>query len=181
MSPTEQTLQMALKVDPQNAGANNDLGYEWADAGTHLPEAESMIRRAIELEPDNGAYLDSLGWVLYKRGEFDESRRYLEKAVLPAGDADPVVLDHLGDDLYRLNQNADAKMRWKTSLNKVEERLKTRQQDATAGDSANGPGDELGPLQLHLQQKLKQVEQGSPVNVAPVSDSSSKQVRATIP
>ena len=178
VSPVEQTLQMALKVDPDNAGANNDLGYEWADAGTHLSDAEAMIRRAIDLEPDNAAYLDSLGWVLYKRGEFDESRRYLEKAVLPASEADPTVLDHLGDDLYRLNQNADAASRWKDSLAKVEDRLKLRQQDSA--ESANVPGDELGPLQLHLQQKLKQIEQGSPVNVAPVSESNSKQVRATI-
>ena len=144
LTPTEQTLQMALKVDPNNAGASNDLGYEWADEGKHLIDAESLIRRAIELEPDNGAYLDSLGWVLYKRGRFDESKQYLQKAAEPFAEADPVVLNHLGDDLYRLNQNVAAQHTWQESLSRLDERLKLR--DEESGGAPPAGSDELGPL-----------------------------------
>ena len=77
------------------SGASNDLGYEWTDQGKNLSAAESLIRTAVAAEPDNQSFLDSLGWVLYKRGKFDEARKYLELAVGPAAFPDPVVLDHL--------------------------------------------------------------------------------------
>src|SRR5262249_689683 len=149
-------------------GANNDLGYTWADAGKNLADAESHIRKALQVEPDNSAYLDSLGWVLYKRGRFVEARVPLEKAIEPQSLADPVVLDHLADTLYRLNGMAEARGLWQQSLERLDERLKLR------GDDAAG-GDDLKTLKLQLQQKLKQADQGSPVNVAPVVETPEKQ------
>ena len=65
--------------NPDDAGVNNDLGYLYADQGKNLEKAEAMIRKAVQEEPDNGAYLDSLGWVLFKRGKVKE-------AVEPAGE-----------------------------------------------------------------------------------------------
>src|SRR5439155_5606633 len=70
---TEQILEQVVQLDPRHAAANNDLGYTWADEGKNLSRAEQMIRTALHDEPDNEAFLDSLGWVLYKRGQFKEA------------------------------------------------------------------------------------------------------------
>jgi tetratricopeptide (TPR) repeat protein len=163
------TLQMALKLEPDNAGVNNDLGYEFADAGQNLANAETMIRHAVELEPDNAAYLDSLGWVLYKRGQFAESRGYLEKAIIPESDADPVVLNHLGDDLYRLSATADAQRRWQSASDRLDEQLKQR------ANGVDSPDNELAPLKQELKEKLRQIQSGGPANVAPVIETDTNQ------
>src|SRR2546429_7962994 len=90
-----------------------------------------MIRHAVTSEPENSAYLDSLGWVLYKRGQFEEARAHLDAAVKHIDRPDPVVLDHLGDVLYRLNQREQAVKNWKLTATRMGEsgprrvRLKT--------------------------------------------------------
>jgi tetratricopeptide (TPR) repeat protein len=164
---TEEILLTVLRIDPRNAPANNDLGYMWADDGRNLDRAESMIRLAVEAEPDNMAYLDSLGWVLYKRGKFEEARRHLDEATKAAIDPDPVVLDHLGDVLYRLHAKDEAAKIWQRSL----ERLGGG--GADAADIAQAR-DELRTLQLQLKRKLRQHEAGEPVNVAPIAGSELK-------
>jgi tetratricopeptide (TPR) repeat protein len=156
-STTEQILAEVVEIDPAHAPASNDLGYNWADKGRNLDRAEALIRVAVEAEPDNQSFLDSLGWVLYKRGKFDESLRHLEAAIEPASFPDPVVLDHLGDTLYRLGRKDDAVKQWRRSS----ERL--AQTDSDRHD--------IRQLRLVLQQKLKQVDAGQPVNVAPVVES----------
>jgi tetratricopeptide (TPR) repeat protein len=148
----EEQLQLILKADPDNATANNDLGYQWADRNKNLAEAEQMIRKAIDLdrrqrmgvvapalpgEPappppihsitpvaastpveveDNAAFIDSLGWVLYRRGQIDKARKELEHASqLPDGD-DPVIFDHLGDVYQHLMMPAEARRAWERAL-----------------------------------------------------------------
>ena len=89
----------ALKLSPDWSPALNYLGYVLADHQRELPEARKLIERALERDPDNGAYIDSYGWVLYRQGHYPEAREQLERAVrLTSGD--PVVREHLGD-LYR--------------------------------------------------------------------------------
>jgi predicted Zn-dependent protease len=153
----EEVLQQVVHLDPSHAGASNDLGYQWADEGKNLASAESLIRVAVTAEPDNQSFLDSLGWVLYKRGKFDEARKYLDLAVGPAAFPDPVVLDHLGDTLYRLSLSADAAREWQRSLKGIGE----------------GEPDRIDLRQLRLQllQKLKESEAHTPVEVAPVVES----------
>jgi tetratricopeptide (TPR) repeat protein len=125
----EEQLQLILKADANDATANNDLGYFWADQGKNLPEAERLIRKAVELDnqsragsasaddEENYAYLDSLGWVLFRRGQIDEARRWLERAAAGAGVAgDPVVWDHLGDVYLRLNERDRAIEYWRKAL-----------------------------------------------------------------
>jgi tetratricopeptide (TPR) repeat protein len=155
---TEQILQQVVGIDPRHAAANNDLGYTWADEGKNLERAEQMIRVAIQQEPDNESFLDSLGWVLYKRGEFESARKFLEQAAAPASFPDPVVLDHLGDTLYRLSDTGAATQTW----TRAKQRL----------DTLNEAGirrDDLVQLKLTLQQKLKLAEQKQPVTVAPTA------------
>ncbi|MBC8109202.1 MAG: tetratricopeptide repeat protein [Anaerolineae bacterium] len=148
-------LAESLRLDPTDAVTNNDLGYTWAEEGINLDRAEAMTRRAVEAEPDNGSFLDSLGWVLYKRGEFDEARRHLERALAVGDDASmPVVLDHLGDTLYRLNDSAAAQAQWQKSLERLV--LTPNRVDTEA----------LRPV---LEGKIRQAQMGEPVKVSPVS------------
>jgi tetratricopeptide (TPR) repeat protein len=128
----EEQLLLILKDDPDDATANNDLGYLWADMNKKLDEAEKRVRRALELDKrqrnglvhvgmdsdrDNAAYVDSLGWVLFRKGDWKGARRELEKAVsLPSGDDDPVVWDHLGDVYFRLKEVEKAGKAWKTAI-----------------------------------------------------------------
>jgi tetratricopeptide (TPR) repeat protein len=123
---------LVLERDPNDATANNDLGYHWADRNKNLEKAEQMIRKAIELDrkqrstgtalnadsdEDNAAFVDSLGWVLFRRGKLDEARKELERASrLPEGEEDPVVWDHLGDVYYRMKEPAKALAAWKKAL-----------------------------------------------------------------
>jgi Tfp pilus assembly protein PilF len=142
-------LQQIVALDPGHPGACNDLGFEWADHGKNLAQAESLIRKAVLAEPDNAAFLDSLGWVLYKRGRFDEAQKYLDQAVGPSAFPDPVVLDHLGDTLYRLNKPDDAKQVWQRSLQGIGDQDTVR--------------DDLKQLRLQLLQKIKAIEAKKPV------------------
>jgi len=95
-----------LKVNPAYGPALNSLGYIWAEEGINLDKAETMIVKALNLEPDNGAYLDSLGWVYFKKKDYKRSRKYLGKAVLYI--KDPVVYGHLGDLAATTNDMAAA-------------------------------------------------------------------------
>ncbi|NLX96832.1 MAG: tetratricopeptide repeat protein [Rhodopirellula sp.] len=105
----EERLEQILDEFPDDVGAMNDLGYLWVDQNKNLHRAHRMIRAAVDEEPENAAYRDSLGWALYRLGRFDEAVLELEKAV--AIDPEPMILDHLGDaycSLQRMEKAADA-------------------------------------------------------------------------
>ncbi|MDP7304011.1 MAG: hypothetical protein QGG09_12980, partial [Pirellulaceae bacterium] len=100
---------------PEDIGAKNDLGYLWADQGKHLHRALVMIKKAVEAEPENVAYRDSLGWVYYRLGRFADAIRELKIAT--AGDEpDGVILDHLGDAHLNENQPDRAVAAWQKAL-----------------------------------------------------------------
>lgn len=128
----EQQLRWLLEQDPDDALVNNNLGYQLADDGKDLAEAEKLIRKALALnkeertkgkavgadaDRENAAYMDSLGWVLYRRGQLAEARQQLEKAAgLPDGKDDPVVWDHFGDVCARQNDTASARAAWQKAV-----------------------------------------------------------------
>jgi tetratricopeptide (TPR) repeat protein len=105
-------LQQVLALMPDHTGANNDLGYFWADAGIHLDDAERMIKRAVENEPTNSAFLDSMGWLEYKQGRFADAIGWLERAVAQPDGMEAEVVQHLGDALYRAGRKPEALERW---------------------------------------------------------------------
>jgi tetratricopeptide (TPR) repeat protein len=124
---SEEQLRTILEMNPEHALASNNLGYQMADRNVNLDEAERLIRRAIELyriqerligtSDENAAYLDSLGWVLFRKGKLSEAREWMEKAVaLPEGANDPTVWDHLGDVLAKSEQPGKAKEAWQKAL-----------------------------------------------------------------
>ncbi|TNF84817.1 MAG: tetratricopeptide repeat protein [Acidobacteria bacterium] len=95
-SEAEAVFQELLDVEPEFAPALNYLGYMWAEEGQNLDRALVMVSQAVNLEPDNGAYADSLGWTHFQLGNYEEARGHLERAADLVGD-DPVVFEHLGD------------------------------------------------------------------------------------
>lgn len=114
---SESLMLEVLRSEPDFAPALNHLGYTWADKGRNLEESLGMIRRAVTAEPDNAAYLDSLGWVLFRLGRFEEAVPPLEKAVELLGEElDPTVLDHLGDVMAALKRWPEAKRAWEGAL-----------------------------------------------------------------
>ncbi|MGO9609092.1 MAG: tetratricopeptide repeat protein [Verrucomicrobiia bacterium] len=100
-------FRKCLQLDPEDHTAANYLGYMWAEKGTHLDEALGLIQRAVKLDPNNGAYLDSLGWVLFKLGRNDEALVQMRRAVEYMKD-DAVVLDHLAEVLLKLGKTDEA-------------------------------------------------------------------------
>jgi tetratricopeptide (TPR) repeat protein len=89
-------MEKVLVLQPEHAAALNYVGYTWADSRKHLDKALKYIRRAVELEPENGYIRDSLGWVHFRLGHLDQAQQELEKANTLSPD-DPAILEHLGD------------------------------------------------------------------------------------
>ncbi len=91
--------EKALALDPDDAECANFVGYTLADLKRDLPRAEKLIRQAVAAEPDNAAYLDSLAWVCYRRGRFDDAWEAIRRVLDAWGDEkpDPIVLEHAGD------------------------------------------------------------------------------------
>lgn len=111
----ETVFREALGVKPDSAPVLNYLGYMNADRGVRLEEALGFIQRAVALDPDNGAYLDSLGWALYRLDRLDQAERHLRAAV-GKGSPNAVVLDHLGDVLQRRGNVREALSFWERAL-----------------------------------------------------------------
>jgi tetratricopeptide (TPR) repeat protein len=110
-------LRKSIALDPTNsAEACNYLGYMWADHNMNLDEAETMIRRALEMEPNNASYLDSLGWVEFRKGKFDQALSNLLNAANTADHEDPVIFEHIGDAYFKLNRISEALESWHKAL-----------------------------------------------------------------
>jgi tetratricopeptide (TPR) repeat protein len=111
----EEEFRKALEINPDSAMTLNYLGYMWADQGVNLDDAVHNIQRAVDMEPNSGAYLDSLGWAYYKQNRLDLAQQFVEKAVQRVG-SDPTVLDHLAEIYYSAGRLRDAQAKWKTAL-----------------------------------------------------------------
>lgn len=109
-------LEEVYAASPNDPGVNNDLGYLYADQDRDLEKAENMIRIAVKAEPENRAYLDSLGWVLYRLERFEEALKALEKANADPDYQDSTIIEHLGDVQKALGKNDDAEVTWKKAL-----------------------------------------------------------------
>ena len=110
----KESFQKVLSLEPDHDGALNSLAYMDAQEGINLDQALKMIRRAINLDPSNGAYYDTLGWVLFKLGFNAESLMALEKAQYYI--LDPIIYEHMGDVYKTVNEPALARKFWLKSL-----------------------------------------------------------------
>jgi tetratricopeptide (TPR) repeat protein len=115
-SDAETQFKKVLADDPEHASALNYLGYMLADQNTKLEEALGYIKRAVDLDPANGAYLDSLGWAYFRLGKYELAEDNLLKASQKIN-TDPTVLDHLGDLYQKTGRLKLAAANWERALN----------------------------------------------------------------
>ena len=111
----ELDLQQARELSGDEPNVLNYLGYSWIDQGIHLDEGLKIITMAVQKEPKNGAFVDSLGWAYYKLGDYANALKYLEVASQMEA-TDPVITDHLGDALWRVGRKVEARYQWRKAL-----------------------------------------------------------------
>ena len=112
----ERLFKKSLELNPRFPEALNYLGYMWAERGQNLEEARKHIEEALALEPQNGAFLDSMAWVMFQLKRPAEALVWMEKAVALNEEPDATLYDHLGDILAALNRLDDARRAWEKSL-----------------------------------------------------------------
>ena len=111
----EKDFLEALKLSPEQPYVLNYLGYSWVDQGMNLKRAQEMIERAVQLRPDDGYIVDSLGWAMYRLGDFKSAAEHLERAVVLKPD-DATINDHLGDAYWRVGRLQEARFQWRRAL-----------------------------------------------------------------
>jgi tetratricopeptide (TPR) repeat protein len=151
-------LEVGLEAFPNDPSLNNSLGYGLAHRGVRLDEARQMLEIAVAAEPTNAAFLDSMGWVFYKLGDFDQARLWLERSRDAEPAVNPVILDHLGDTSYRLGQKPEAVRVWRQARTLL-----------SAPNYQMFDPEEIG-LNERLDQKIRAVEAGRPAVVAPLGE-----------
>jgi tetratricopeptide (TPR) repeat protein len=111
----EKDFLAALELEPEQPYVMNYLAYSWVEKQRHLDQAKSMLARAVQLRPDDGFIVDSLGWVYYRLKEFDNAVIHLERAV-ELRSQDPVINDHLGDAYWQVGRRQEARFQWRRAL-----------------------------------------------------------------
>ncbi len=124
------SLEKAIKYNPRSARSYNYLGYLFAENNIHINRSLTLIQKALQIEPNNGAYIDSLGWVYYRKGKFHKALKNLLKAEkLLRNSPDPVVFDHIGDTYKKLGNVKRAILYWNKAIkikkdSKIEKKIK---------------------------------------------------------
>jgi tetratricopeptide (TPR) repeat protein len=111
----EGDLERALALKPDQPLVLNYLGYSWIDRGQNLHRGLKMIEKAVELRPEDGYIVDSLGWAHYRLGDYGSAVQYLEKA-LELVPEDPTINDHLGDAYWQSGRSVEARYQWRRAL-----------------------------------------------------------------
>ncbi len=111
----EADFRAALALNPDQPQVLNYLGYSMVERNINMEEALTMIETAVAAEPQNGAIVDSLGWVLFQRGDYDAAVGHLEDAaaLVPV---DPIVNDHLGDAFWAVGRFVEARFQWNRAM-----------------------------------------------------------------
>jgi Tfp pilus assembly protein PilF len=125
----ERAFQGVLAANPRHSGALNYYGYMLAERGVRLEEAVSLIDRALQEDPNNASYLDSMGWARFKQDRLQEAEEYLRKAV-SRNAHNPEILDHLGDVLVASGRGDLAAAQWEKALAEWRRALPASQEPA---------------------------------------------------
>ncbi len=159
----DRLLERAAKAEPFDPQAANNLGYVWADRGVNLDRAESLIRAALARRALSNIQ-DSMGWVKYKKGDFDAALAFLLLSVsAPAGD-NAVVYDHIGDTYWRLGRSADAVRMWIEAADLAEVEVQREGDRAVHFD--------VRRVARQAPEKIKAVKAGRTPPVAPLGQRS---------
>jgi len=144
----EADFKLALELNPEESLILNYLGYSWVDQGMNLKQAMEYIRQAVQLKPDDGYYVDSLGWAYYRLGNMPAAVEHLERAVELRPD-DPIINDHLGDAYWRVGRTLEAKYQWEQALSlepepdqekTLHEKIASGLEESSATKAAAGTG-----------------------------------------
>jgi len=130
-------FEKSLEKKPDFPDALNYLGYMWAEKGLHLEKARGLIEKAVQLDPENEAYLDSLAWVLHQMGRSEEALPHQLRAVEKAKEPDATLFDHLGDIYSRLGRTEEARAAW-TKAQSIEPKAEV-QKKLDAGEAPKSP------------------------------------------
>jgi tetratricopeptide (TPR) repeat protein len=133
---SDRTYEQALKLNPHSHIILNNYSYSLAERGIQLERALQMAKEAVEKQPENSSYLDTIGWVNFRLRRYDEARKYIEKAVQlrdAVGENGATLNEHLGDVFYRLDKKEKAMEFWKRALeiNQKNQTLKAKIQRGT--------------------------------------------------
>lgn len=122
----EAHFKRALELYPDQPQVMNYLGYSWIDMNMNLEEGMDLIRSAVDLRPNDGYIVDSLGWAHYRLGQYEDAVRELERAI-ELKPSDPTINDHLGDAYWRVGRKLEATFQWNRALaNEPDEDLKPK-------------------------------------------------------
>jgi len=159
MDRTDQAIEILediLQKHPRNPGIKNNLAYNLIENHDQTARAYRLLRDSLAVDPDSAATLDSMGWFFYKCGKFDQALQYVYQSAanLPAPDKE--ILNHLGDIAYRLGQTDQARVFWQRVLEFIEINMITQKNLESDADC--------------IRRKIKQLDQGRPVEVAPLFD-----------
>ncbi len=146
---TVEQMKTVIDLDPEHADGLNYLGYTWAEEGIRLDEAEELIRRALEIKPESGYILDSMGWVYFQKGEIDRALPYLEQAV-EKRPLDPTILEHLGDAYRKIGRTEDALALYRRAL------------DARKESENESPGAQNDEEHRKIKDKIQEIKTGRP-------------------
>ena len=112
---SDSAYERALRIDPHNHLTLNNYGYSLADRGLQLQRALNMVKEALDQQPSNTSYLDSMGWVYFRFGQYEEAERFIRKAI-ELGTTSAVIHEHMGDVYSKLKQKEKAIGSWKKAL-----------------------------------------------------------------
>ncbi len=145
----EADFEYALQLAPDQPNVLNYLGYAWVERGHEVDRARRMIERAVEQRPNDGAFVDSLGWVQLRQGDMEGALRNLERAV-ELQPEDPVINAHLGDALDAVGRYREAEFQWRRALNLNPEpgdqaRIEGKLRDAAAMPATRTASPNPGP------------------------------------
>ncbi len=110
-----EAMERVIALNPNHSNAHNFIGYLYATEGSNLDRALKHLKKALSIQPRNGYFLDSLGWIYHKKGDHDSALKKIKKAMIYVS-PDPVLYDHLGDVLFSMKKFSEAHEAWKTSL-----------------------------------------------------------------
>ena len=105
---SDESFERAITIDPKNANTLNNYAYFLSVRNENLEKAEKLSRESNELEPAQGSYQDTYGWIMYKMNKFDDAKIWLEKSLANTPDSSATVLEHYGDVLFKLGDTAKA-------------------------------------------------------------------------
>jgi len=163
----ERDLLKAMELHPDQPLILNYLGYSWVDQNKNLDRGLELITRAVQLKPDDGYIVDSLGWAYYRLGRYREAVEHLEQAV-ELRPSDPILNDHLGDALWRVNRKREARFQWqwaltldpaKKSIEAIRKKLLVGLPDPAASPEIGLPQPEAKPNQLGKRASKNVIEQ----------------------